>query len=210
MTKEKDSDLSGPCTRREFFSRSKTLTIQAASSFWNAVSPLNEDSSQKTFSAKIKPGSWIRPPGSLKEEKFLNACTRCGDCLKACPPLVLRPLGPEWGDRLEGTPSLFPKEGPCLMCEGFPCIASCPEGALLMPQDGMIPRLGRAVVNESVCVLKDEQPCRECEKSCPTAYSAIRADGIVKRAIVDDKTCIGCGLCVQICPVQAIEIRAAE
>jgi len=208
MGGEKDSKFSGECDRKEFFLMSGRMALRGVSSLWNALTPLRNASSEKTFSAKTDRGSWLRPRGSLKEKDFLTACTRCRDSVKACPPLVLRPLGPEWGTRIEGTPSLWPKEGPCLMCKGFPCIASCPEGALLLPKAEETPRLGMAFVNEHLCILKDDQPCRECEKSCPPAYLAIRADAMTKRAIVDEKTCVGCGICVQICPTQAIGIRA--
>ena len=32
----------------------------------------------------------IRPPGALKEKKFLSECIRCGLCVEACPGDTLR------------------------------------------------------------------------------------------------------------------------
>ena len=35
--------------------------------------------------AKAKEGVALRPPGALPEKDFLAACTRCGQCVQACP-----------------------------------------------------------------------------------------------------------------------------
>ena len=35
--------------------------------------------------AKAKEGIALRPPGALPEKDFLAACTRCGQCVQACP-----------------------------------------------------------------------------------------------------------------------------
>ena len=37
---------------------------------------------------------WIRPPYALDELDFLIKCTRCSDCIDACPHYVLFPLQP--------------------------------------------------------------------------------------------------------------------
>src|SRR5437868_5956617 len=28
---------------------------------------------------------WLRPPGALAEPQFLDTCSRCGNCVSACP-----------------------------------------------------------------------------------------------------------------------------
>ena len=38
---------------------------------------------------------YLRPPGALPEMAFLAACTRCGDCGKACPVLAIVKAPPE-------------------------------------------------------------------------------------------------------------------
>ncbi len=195
-------------TRREFFSHSGRKALDLARSFLDALREVRGKKEEKNFLGDAK-SDWIRPPGALEEKSFLEVCTRCGDCLKACPPLVLRALGPEWGDDKEGTPALWPRQGACLMCVDFPCITSCPEGALLREGE-KIPRLGTAFVDESCCILKDNQPCRECEKACPKEFKSVFVDQAVNKVSIDVKTCVGCGLCAEICPAQAIGIKIVK
>src|SRR5690242_5341502 len=28
---------------------------------------------------------WVRPPGARQEQDFLDTCSRCGECVRACP-----------------------------------------------------------------------------------------------------------------------------
>ena len=45
--------------------------------------------------------------------------------------------------------------------------------------------------------------CRKCvnELGCP----AISLDAVTKKPVIDRATCTACGLCAQVCPVQAIQ-----
>lgn len=38
---------------------------------------------------------YLRPPGALAEPAFLDACTRCGDCIRACPAQCITVRGDE-------------------------------------------------------------------------------------------------------------------
>lgn len=67
-----------------------------------------------------------RPPGAHPDERaFKTLCTGCDCCMAACPINVL--MIEDMENRL---PVLFPDEGACIHCEGYPCIESCPTGAL--------------------------------------------------------------------------------
>lgn len=154
------------------------------------------------------PRGWVRPPNALAEAAFLAACTKCSDCVTACPHFVLRKLGPESGPALSGTPALFPRENPCLLCDGVPCAAACGTGALRRPTPGEKPRLGAAVVVESKCYVARGQPCDYCVTACPVRPKAIRADVAGRAAAVDRDACTGCGRCVQICPTEAVSLEA--
>jgi formate hydrogenlyase subunit 6/NADH:ubiquinone oxidoreductase subunit I len=57
-----------------------------------------------------------------------------------------------------------------------------------------------AQVNASLCT-----SCGECEPAC--AFSAIRTDGYVE---VEWESCMGCGVCVQQCPSEALSLIKDE
>ncbi|HMB95633.1 MAG TPA: 4Fe-4S binding protein, partial [Tepidisphaeraceae bacterium] len=33
---------------------------------------------------------WLRPPGALDEQKFLDTCSRCGNCVRVCPAQCIK------------------------------------------------------------------------------------------------------------------------
>lgn len=150
---------------------------------------------------------WVRPPGALSPAAFRQICTRCDDCLRACPHWVIRKAGPEMGPELEATPIVIPKENPCLFCEGLPCIAACKEGALVLPAGDARPAIGIADVDGERCFMGRGQPCDYCVTHCPEEPKAITASRVGEPAKVDRDRCTGCGKCAQICPAEALRIR---
>ncbi len=150
---------------------------------------------------------YVRPPGALPEKEFLKKCTQCDDCIKACPHFVIRKAGYELGKSVSGTPIIIPTENPCLMCDGFACIASCKTGALIPFPENTLPSIGTAIVDETLCYLAQGQPCDYCTKHCPEKPKAISSMTIGEMAIVEKSACTGCGFCAQICPANAIWIQ---
>ncbi len=153
---------------------------------------------------------FVRPPGALPEMEFLAACTRCDDCVKACPEMAIRKAGPGFGDNVVNSPIIIPQENPCLFCEGLPCIAACAAGALKPYPAGKTPRIGTAVVDVKTCYLALGRPCDHCERHCPTAPKAILAQTPGTSPAVDAEACTGCGKCAQICPPNAIRIEGLK
>ncbi|MDE2291878.1 MAG: 4Fe-4S binding protein [Elusimicrobia bacterium] len=147
----------------------------------------------------------IRPPGARHEALFLALCTRCSDCVEACPHLVIRKAGPEAGKLLHGTPILEPASSPCLFCDGLPCAAACETGALRVPAGAV--RIGTAAVDASPCLSAQDQPCDLCQQSCPLPTKAVTV-AAGEPARVDAAACTGCGACAQACPPRAIRIEA--
>ena len=126
----------------------------------------------------------IRPPGAVEELDFLERCTKCDQCIRACPTNTLQPAGLQAG--LEGlwTPILDFRIGFCQRhCTA--CGQVCPTGAiqrLSVSQklglgefrgDGPI-RLGTAHVDPGRCLpISKDIPCTVCEEVCPTSPKAI-------------------------------------
>ncbi len=155
------------------------------------------------------PRKLARPPGALKDrDKFYKACTRCADCIVACPYGVLFQMGPRSG------PLLDPNLNACRLCKDMPCIEACETGALKKLRKNQNPRIGIAVVTETLCrnhesrrpklpAGKKAPECKICQKECPVKGAIVFG----KDKLPDvQKSCTGCGLCVHVCPNEAIKI----
>jgi len=132
---------------------------------------------------------WLRPPGAVDGTLFLERCTKCGDCTKACPP------GAIVAHAHDGTPVIFADQSPCLLCDDLPCIAACATEALL-PVDGVTDvRMGIAAISHRLCTA--EQGCHACVSKCPT--NALAMDFESLRLVISPEACVGCGMCESVC-----------
>jgi len=132
---------------------------------------------------------WLRPPGAVEEVVFLERCTRCGDCIKACPP------GAIVAHAQDGTPVILADRSPCLLCEDFPCISACRAEALLPVEGVGAVRMGTAAISHRLCTAG--QGCHACVSRCPT--NALSMDLESLRLVVSSATCVGCGMCEAVC-----------
>lgn len=157
---------------------------------------------------ETRPFRRLRPPGALPEEDFLSACTRCDACFDACPVDAIVPV-PE-GRMDAGTPRILAAETACAVCTDFRCSTVCEPGALLPIHALSEIEMGLARVDPQHCVTFHGQACDACVTACPTQPPAVNlVDG---HPSVDVRTCIGCGLCEQLCPVapKAIQVENPE
>jgi ferredoxin-type protein NapF len=145
------------------------------------------------FSPRAGP---LRPPWALAEADFLNRCTRCGDCVRACPTKIIV-------DHDAGYPGIDFSVGECTFCGD--CRTACQTGAL-QSSDGQVPWAARALINEG-CLAHQRVECRVCGEQCAVAAIRFppRAGGIAL-PVLDPARCTGCGACVSPCPVQAIAV----
>jgi ferredoxin-type protein NapG len=164
----KDSVLSVAKAAQEFSKQADAAPVQAPP-------PLRAD--------------WLRPPGAAEEALFLERCTKCSDCIKACPPgAIVAHAG-------DGTPVLFADQSPCLLCDDFPCIAACATDALL-PVDAVGDvRMGVAAISQRLCTAG--QGCHACVSKCPT--NALAMDFESLRLVIVPELCVGCGICESVC-----------
>jgi ferredoxin len=160
----------------------------------------------------------VRPPGSLPEERFLQACIRCGECFQACPNDVLQPMGFEHGFDGLWTPRVVANWAGCeSTCNN--CGQVCPTGAIrpLPMEEKRVARMGLAIVQPTCLPLAGREACQLCVDECRAAgYHAIEFQRV--HPILDDQgqpvdgsgfsapvvladRCVGCGLCQTRCHV---------
>lgn len=141
----------------------------------------------------------LRPPWSETESTFIDLCSRCDACIKACDSAIL-----VRGDA--GYPSVDFAHGECTFCQA--CAEACDTGAITKPHAQSTPWSAKAKMN-AACLSAKGVTCRVCGDVCDAR--AIRfqlAVGGVADPIVDLSACTGCGACVAPCPAQAITIIA--
>jgi len=140
----------------------------------------------------------LRPPGALAEAAFLEACSRCDDCIAACPAQCLVRVPEGYSDA--GTPVLLPPLRACVLRTGLDCTHACTTGALRPLHEAAEVRIGLAVVHRRDCSAWEGSDCQVCHDVCPTLPKAILLDG--GRPRVEAADCTGCGLCEMRCPEQ--------
>lgn len=153
-----------------------------------------------------------RPPGALGRLGFFLACdgpSGCRRCAEACAAATNHGTVIKFADERDpwwgGTPYVETAKAPCLLCETFPCAASCPTGALTMPAGAPFVWLGRAEVDGRTCAATSQSECGKCADACPESIKAIHFD-LNGKAVVSSYLCVGCGMCVPVCPHHAITI----
>ncbi len=144
-------------------------------------------------------------PGALPDPaEFIAACIGCGLCGEVCPPRCVNFYKHTEGSRAD-TPYIDPAEKGCILCNK--CMEICPTQALTETPVREI-KMGIAQIDRVACYpWVDKGICGACVSICPLGESAIGFEfGNVYRPIVK-QACVGCGLCVEVCPEPSLPIR---
>ncbi len=147
---------------------------------------------------------WIRPPYALEELEFLLTCTRCGECISACPHQVIFPLKARLGAKVVNTPALDLLNKACHLCADWPCVKACEPKALLIDDveeddEITLPLLAKAMINTADCLPYSGPECGACYGSCPLPDTLIWE---MEKPRINQSTCVGCGLCREACIVE--------
>lgn len=191
-----------PIDRRRFFREGLRELLKplqkAADPIERALSELEAINTPRVARGKPTRTAWLRPPGALLEQDFLNTCSRCGTCATVCPAHAIKI--DTSGVKANGAPYIDASEMACVVCDGLHCMQNCPSGALKFTPVAEID-MGTAVWHEHRCVrTTGGQECRICIDQCPLGSAAIVLEA--NRVKVIEEGCIGCGVCEQQCPTE--------
>lgn len=157
--------------------------------------------SPKVYAA---PHRQIPLPGALADQDaFERACIGCGLCGEVCPPRCVEFKQREGGSGVN-TPYIDPAKKACILCNK--CMEVCPTDALTETPIREID-MGIAQIDRAACYpWVDEGICGACVVICPLGEEAIGFEfaNIYKPAV--RQGCVGCGLCVEVCPEPSLPI----
>lgn len=138
----------------------------------------------------------ICPPGATLES--LDACTGCGRCAERCPSGIIR--------LSDGVPSIDFARGECTFCGE--CSAACPEPVFVLNN---VTRFAHVAVVGDACLARNDVACQSCGECCPEQAIRFRPRiGGPFLPELNEAICSGCGACLTICPVGAIELQARD
>ena len=160
----------------------------------------------KSGPGQVAPRGLIRPPGTLPEMDFLAQCSRCGECMAACPTNTLQPIWLDAGFMGLFSPALNLRRSYCSP-ECRMCGEVCPTDAIrsLSKSERIWAKTGTAVIFRRKCLAWEQQKsCMVCDEVCPYKAVEFRKEpgNPVPVPQVHEEKCAGCGFCEHFCPVQ--------
>ncbi len=197
--------------RRDFLKKTGSLALGAAgiSLLFLGKDVYGEELKIRLLNSYYESGL-LRPPGAVEENQFLSKCIRCLRCAEVCPVGAIKCA--DTGSLLAlGTPFIVPKERGCTLCMN--CTRVCPTGALEKIEDDQDVvrkkvKLGEIVLDESICSAHTgKRKCAACFYACPFSGKAIEIMPPDLKPKVNVNSCVGCGLCEEVCTQGAIRIK---
>ncbi|MDC9714982.1 MAG: ferredoxin-type protein NapF [Gammaproteobacteria bacterium] len=145
---------------------------------------------------KANAQSEIRPPWAKNELLFVDLCSRCGDCVAACPERIIT-IGSG------GFPVLDFKKGGCSFCHQ--CVDACQDNVFNKANQ---PPWDIKISIKDNCLSKIGVVCQSCADVCEQGVIrfSLQRGGVPSIGLNTD-TCTGCGYCIEVCPKDAITIQ---
>lgn len=142
----------------------------------------------------------LTPPWAGAYQTFTELCTRCGECIAACPEQILSRGSGDF-------PAVDFDAGGCTFCGH--CVEVCTTGALSKAVDPPWRQLAHI---GDACLARRGVYCQSCRDTCDVAAIAFTRNAVdrVPTPAVDVAQCTGCGGCVSACPGAAIALRLME
>jgi ferredoxin len=152
--------------------------------------------------------NYLRPPGALADDAaFVTACIGCGLCGEVCPPRCIRFHTRDGGAKVN-TPYIDAREKACILCDK--CMEVCPTEALTPTPREQID-MGLAQIDRTACYpWVDRGVCGACVSICPLGEKAIGFKLWNQYQPIVRAGCVGCGLCVEVCPHPSVPIWIVE
>lgn len=141
-----------------------------------------------------KAASPLRPPWAIAETAFLAQCSRCADCIAACPTGLLVKGAGNFPEANFGTAY-------CDFCGA--CRKACQSGALDRNSRSRPWHLQVRIGN--ACLAQHGSECRSCGEHCEVGalrFTPRRGGPALPQ--LDSTRCNGCGACIAACPSQAM------
>jgi len=153
----------------------------------------------------------IHPPGATEPALYNVLCSRCGNCIKACPTKILLPDSDFSNPLSWMTPAVSFKSGYCLETCNL-CGKVCPTGAITLFSTEAKRSLfmGTAHIRTADCYLSNNRECIKCREACKYNAVAFLQESNIFNMLpaIDPQKCVGCGACEVVCPAGCINISA--
>lgn len=179
--------------------------------FFRHLTGKTTDTAVKHLEARVNDNAkhWVRPPFAINELEFLLKCTRCGECVTACPHHIIFTLPARHGADVLGTPALDLLNKGCHLCEDTPCVSACQPRVLFRPADASPRhiRIAFAQLDISVCLPYQGPECGACASAC-TVDNALTFENDKPRIHPDH--CTGCARCREACVTEPKAINISS
>ncbi|BCD46556.1 ferredoxin-type protein NapF [Helicobacter suis] len=151
---------------------------------------------RKSFKDLLNPSKSPIPLPYFNPEKA-DACLECsGECVPSCPEKIIFKAE-------ENKPYLRVEQRGCIFCKK--CVLACESTGFKVLEEArgdLIQAI--AQIDLSTCLSYQKVICFSCKDIC--MVDAIHFTGLFYPSI--QTSCTGCGMCMGVCPTQAIQLIA--